>query len=218
MKKAVLIFSGGVDSTTLLYELLDNNYEVFPVTFFYGQRHKREIDYAKKTILELGLKNWIGYPLTALGKIGGSALTDDIAVPEGNYDEDSMKDTVVPNRNMILLSFAMAHAIRVGVLDIYYGAHAGDHAIYPDCREAFVDAMKVVAKVCHYEPINIEAPYLHMTKESIVERGLVLGVNYANAWTCYKGEALACGKCGSCTERLEAFALNGEKDPIEYIA
>lgn len=217
-RKAVLILSGGVDSTTLLYELIDQGYDVYPITFFYGQRHQKEVECAKRIVTELGIREkWIAYPITSLGKMGASALTDPkIAVPDGHYEDANMKATVVPNRNMVLLSMAIAHCIAVDVDTVFYGAHSGDHAIYPDCRFSFVDAMKDVAAVCHYTPINLEAPYLELSKGDIVERGLVLGVPYEKTWTCYKGLAMGCGTCGSCVERKEAFEINGEKDPLEY--
>jgi 7-cyano-7-deazaguanine synthase len=115
-----------------------------------------------------------------------------------------------------MLSMAIAYAISNGAGTVYYGAHSGDHAIYPDCRPQFVDRMNAVANVCHYFPVTIEAPYLHITKADILKEGLQLKVDYGKTWTCYKGGVKACGKCGSCTERLEAFAINHVKDPLEY--
>lgn len=217
-EKAVIILSGGLDSTTLLYDLDRQGYDLYPITFFYGQKHQKEIECAKLICADMSLRqNWIAYPLTSLAKIGGSALTDPrIAVPEGHYKDESMKTTVVPNRNMIMLSFAIAHAIAIGAEKVYYGAHAGDHDIYPDCRVEFVLAMQTAAALCHYKPIKVKAPYLLKSKADIVKRGLELGVPYEKTWTCYKGEALACGKCGSCIERKEGFEKNGTKDPIEY--
>lgn len=218
-EKVVLILSGGLDSTTLLYDLLDAGKEVYPITFMYGQRHKKEVDMAIQTCIKLNVKkNWIGYPVTALGKMGSSSLTDrNIQVPEGHYAEENMKSTVVPNRNMTFLSLALAHAIAIGVGRVYYGAHAGDHTIYPDCRPEFLEAVNKAAALCHYTPLKIIAPYMNKTKIDIVKRGLELKVDYSLTWTCYKGGVLACGKCGSCSERLEAFSKNGTTDPLPYL-
>ena len=216
--KAVVVLSGGVDSTTLLYDLMQQGYDVYPITFFYGQRHSKEVDCAKMIVSAAGVRqNWIAYPLVSLGKIGGSSLTDpQLQIPKGHYKDASMKQTVVPNRNMILLSFALAHAIAINVPEIFYGAHAGDHDIYPDCRPEFVERMQEAAKVCSYAPIELEAPYLHLSKKDIVTKGIQLNVPYEHTWTCYEGKPLACGKCGSCVEKVEAFEENGRKDPIDY--
>ena len=141
---------------------------------------------------------------------------DSWEVPEGHYTEESMKQTVVPNRNMIFLSVAAARAIAGGVQHLFYAAHAGDHAIYPDCRPVFVSAMETALHLCDWQDITLHAPYLHLSKADIVKIGINLGVDYSLTWTCYRGEALACGRCGSCTERLEAFREAGVEDPVEY--
>lgn len=216
--RVVLIFSGGMDSTTLLYRLLHENKEVFTLSFNYGQKHIREVDAAKKTAIKLNVPHKV-VDLSSLkdsGLFGSSSLTSYQPVPEGHYAAENMKSTVVPNRNMIMLSMALAYAITLDAAGVYYAAHAGDHAIYPDCRPAFVDAMQDVSLVCHYYPITIEAPYLYVTKSEILAEGLKLGVDYSLTWTCYKGGQKACGKCGSCTERLEAFQKNKVKDPLQY--
>ena len=214
--KTVLILSGGMDSTTLLYDLIDQGNEVYPISFNYGQRHSKELMLASKNCKRLGLEHKI-VDLTSLTSIlDSSSLTGDIDVPEGYYKDENMKSTVVPNRNMIMLSIAVGYAINIGSDEVYYGAHAGDHDIYPDCRQEFVDALNDAAELCHYEPVYIFAPYLYMDKGDIVKRGLELNVPYEDTWTCYKGGEYACGKCGSCVERLEAFKKNGVKDPIKY--
>ena len=216
MNKAVIILSGGLDSTTLLYDLYAQGKDVHAISFDYGQRHTKEIEMAKKTCEKLGVEHTV-VDLSELGGIlANNALTGEIEMPEGHYADESMKLTVVPNRNMIMLSVAIGYAINIGSNHVYYGAHAGDHAIYPDCRPVFVQAIQTVAEVCHYDPVHVHAPYLYMGKDEIVARGLSLGLDYSTTWTCYKGMDKACGKCGSCVERLEAFALNGVKDPIEY--
>ena len=216
MKKATLILSGGVDSTTLLYDLHRRGYDVRAISFDYGQRHIKELGMAQKTCEKIGVEHTI-VNLSNLGSIlGNNALTGKIEVPEGDYQDPTMKLTVVPNRNMIMLSIAIGYTINIGANHLYYGAHAGDHAIYPDCRPEFVQAIQNVAELCHYDPINVHAPYLYIPKSEIVALGLDLGVDYSLTWTCYKGGLKACGKCGSCVERLEAFEINKAEDPIEY--
>lgn len=217
--RAVIIISGGMDSTTLLYRLIREKREIFALSFNYGQKHKKELDCAKKVCQRFGIPHKI-IDLTTLQQsqiFGESSLTSEkVKVPEGNYTDLSMQSTVVPNRNMILLSMAIAFAISIDASTVYYGAHAGDHAIYPDCRPEFVQKMQAVAEICHYFPIRIEAPYLMVTKSDILREGISLNVDYEMTWTCYKGTELACGKCGSCVERLEAFANNHIIDPLKY--
>ncbi|MHA1821877.1 MAG: 7-cyano-7-deazaguanine synthase QueC [Promethearchaeota archaeon] len=215
---AVLILSGGLDSTTLLYDLISQGKKVYAISFNYGQKHNKELEFAAKTCQKLNVPHKI-VDLTGLQKaniFGKSSLTSDTEIPEGHYQEESMKSTVVPNRNMIMLSLAISYAISLNIDEVYYGAHAGDHAIYPDCRPTFVERMNAVAQVCHYYPIKVIAPYLNISKADIVKKGLQLNVDYSLTWTCYKGGDKACGKCGSCVERREAFAMNNAKDPLEY--
>lgn len=215
--KAVIILSGGVDSTTLLYDLLrQTKFKVHAISFNYGQRHAKELACARATCKKLGVSHkTVG--LDCLNEVAPSALTrDDIAVPEGNYQDENMKITVVPNRNMVMLSLAISYAIGIGASKVFYGAHGGDHAIYPDCRDEFVQVMNQAARLCDWEKVEVNAPYLTWDKAAIVARGIKMGVDYSLTWTCYKGGALACGKCGSCVERLEAFAANGVVDPIKY--
>jgi 7-cyano-7-deazaguanine synthase len=214
--KSLIILSGGLDSTTLLYDLLNEGHNVNAITFNYGQRHKKEILKAEQTCKKLNVAQKI-VGVDCLNNIAPSALTrNEIQIPYGSYTDENMKITVVPNRNMVLLSLALSYAITIDAECVYYGAHAGDHTIYPDCREVFVKAMNNAAMLCDFKERQIKAPYLLWDKADIVKRGLELGVDYSLTWTCYKGELLACGKCGSCVERLEAFALNNTTDTIEY--
>lgn len=216
MKKAIVIYSGGMDSFTALHKAIKTNDEVAAISFNYGQRHKKELEYASRVCEELGLEHRI-VDLSAINPLlAGSALTDDISVPEGHYEEVSMKQTVVPNRNMIMLSIAVGYAVSVEAQSVYFGAHSGDHAIYPDCRTEFVEAMNAVCAIANYQAVEIRAPYLHKNKIDILADGIELGLDYAQTWTCYNGREKACGKCGSCQERLEAFELNGIKDPLAY--
>lgn len=217
-QKVVVIYSGGMDSFTVLNKALEQGHEVSALSFNYGQRHVRELDVAAKVCDELSIPHKV-VDITAINTLlAGSSLTDDIEIPEGHYEESSMKSTVVPNRNMILLSLAIGYAVSEGASAVYYGAHSGDHAIYPDCRPEFVRQMNVVSQLANYEPIEVLAPYLDVDKNAILADGLRMALDYSNTWTCYNGRDKACGKCGACVERLEAFAANGVKDPLPYEA
>jgi 7-cyano-7-deazaguanine synthase len=214
--KVVVIFSGGMDSFTVLNKAIRQGYEVNALTFNYGQRHVKEVDYAKRVCDDLNVPHKV-VDISAINSIiGGSSLTDDIDVPEGHYEAESMQQTVVPNRNMILLSMAIGYAISIGANKVFYGAHSGDHAIYPDCRPEFVNRMKDVAAICDYQPVDIEVPYINNDKIEILQDGLSMGLDYSKTWTCYNGREKACGKCGACQERLEAFAKNKATDPLQY--
>lgn len=215
-QKVVVIYSGGMDSFTVLNKALADGFDVYPLSFDYGQRHKKELDYAASVCKELNLIHKI-VDISAINSlVGGSSLTSDIAVPEGHYKEDSMKSTVVPNRNMILLSLAIGYAVSIEAPKVYYGAHSGDHAIYPDCRPEFVQRMNDVSQIANYETVEIYSPYLMVSKIDILTDGLQMGLDYSKTWTCYNGREKACGKCGACQERLEAFENNYLTDPLPY--
>ncbi len=219
MGKRVLILSGGMDSVTLLYKIVKEvgKENVYALTLNYGQRHAKEIVCAKWNCEHLGV-NHLVIDITSISPLlKGSALTDNLDVPDGNYADENMKVTVVPNRNMIFLSLAIAYAVSLGASEVYYGAHTGDHVIYPDCRPVFIEKMNAAAAVANYEPIKIVTPFSTLDKGDIVKLGTKLGVPYEHTWTCYKGLEKACGTCGSCTERLEAFTKAGRRDPIEYL-
>lgn len=212
----VVIYSGGMDSYTLLHLARARGFKVHALSFNYGQRHVRELECAASVADSLGIPHKV-IDIRAMNEVmSGSALTSGIEVPEGHYEEDSMKSTVVPNRNMILLSLATGYAVTVGAGAVWYGAHGGDHAIYPDCRPEFVEKMDAVCRVANYEPVAIEAPFMALDKGEILAEGLKLGLDYRHTWTCYNGRARACGRCGSCVERLEAFAAQGVTDPLDY--
>lgn len=337
-KKVVVILSGGMDSGTLLYDMFQTYEEVEAISFNYGQRHKKELEYASKACAKLGVPHKI-VDITCINElIQGSSLTSDIDVPEGHYEEDNMKATVVPNRNMILASMAIGFAVSKEFDAVALGVHSGDHYIYPDCRPEFIKALQDAANIAtNFEPvitlewlrgfiegegcfsrgrdwnklktkeywyptfsisqkdksvldlinkqifkgkarihvnklsncwnlktdrhecgavyklmkgyfrslekeksflrweeqfkekylendkflseynhIQILAPYLYGNKETILKRGKELGVDYSLTWTCYAGKEKACGKCGSCQERLAAFKSVGIEDPLEY--
>jgi 7-cyano-7-deazaguanine synthase len=216
-EKAVVILSGGMDSTTLLYDVVKQGFDVSVLSFNYGQRHVKELDCAKKTCQKLNLQHKI-LDLSILNEVAPSSLTrENWDVPEGKYDDENMKQTVVPNRNMVMLSLATSYAIGIKAKHLFYGAHAGDHAIYSDCRPEFVESIGKTISLCDDFKIDFKAPYLFMDKGDIAIRGKELSVPYEDTWTCYKGLEKACGVCGSCSERLEAFAKAGMKDPVEYI-
>ena len=214
--KVVVVFSGSMDSYTVLHKAVREGFEVLPLTFNYGQKHNKEIEYAEHACIALGVVPKV-VDITAINQlIAGSSLTSDIEMPEGHYADDNMKSTVVPNRNMILLSLAVGYAVSSDAHKVFYGAHSGDHEIYPDCRPEFVEKMNSLCAIANYEPVEIVTPYLALNKTDILREGLAMGLDYGRTWTCYNGREKACGKCGSCVERLEAFSENQMSDPLDY--
>jgi 7-cyano-7-deazaguanine synthase len=216
--KAVVVYSGGMDSYTVLNHAIASGAEIYALSFNYGQKHDKELIVAEQVCLELNIPHKI-VDITAINSLmAGSSLTNDSddAIPEGDYENANMKSTVVPNRNMVLISMAIAYAVSLDADKVYYGAHAGDHDIYPDCRPEFVEAMNAVSLIANYQAVEIVAPFLKNTKGDILAAGLKMGLDYAKTWTCYNGREKACGKCGSCLERLESFAKHGLTDPISY--
>ncbi len=214
-KKALIILSGGLDSTVLAHDIVARGKkELAAVSFDYGQKHRRELECAAAQAKILGIEHTI-LPLPFINDLFDSALLQSGGtLPEGHYEDDNMKQTVVPNRNMIMLSIAAGLAISQGRTELFYGAHGGDHAIYPDCRPAFVEAMKEVLALCDWQKLKLHVPFLHDNKAQIVALGQHLKVDFARTWTCYAGKERPCGKCGSCVERREAFALNKLQDPL----
>ena len=215
--KALVLFSGGLDSTVLATQMKQEAKETRLLSIDYGQRHAKELDHSQKIADHLGLGHEI-LKLPQLGQIlGGSSLTDkSIILPEGHYAEDSMKSTVVPNRNMILLALAGGHALSLGFDTIAYAAHAGDHTIYPDCRPEFANAMDKALGLADWKDLNLHRPYVEMTKSDLVSRGDQLGAPLHLTWSCYAGGEIHCGKCGTCVERKEAFELAKIPDPTKY--
>lgn len=215
--KTVLIYSGGLDSTVLLCQLVDAGHEVHALSINYGQRHNKELHAAKSITTRIGVEHRIADLTSLTPLLAGSSLTSaDIEVPQGHYAEDNMKATVVPNRNMILLAVAAGWAISLKADLIAYAAHSGDHAIYPDCRNAFADAMDAAIRLADWHEVRLERPFVNMTKADIVRRGAELDVLFAETWSCYQGRELHCGRCGTCIERREAFYLAGVEDPTPY--
>lgn len=216
--KAVIIASGGMDSTTLLYDILAQGYQAYVLSINYNQKHSKELRFIRKTCKLLKIPHKI-INLSKVGKellYASALISNKINVPQARYKKKNMRLTVVPNRNMILLSLATGYAISLGAKKIFYGAHAGDHALYPDCRPEFVQAMRKVISLAHWGILELEAPYLNLSKSDIVKRGKKFGVDYALTWSCYQGRPKPCGKCGTCQERLKAFKKIGLKDPVKY--
>ena len=216
MSKIVAVVSGGMDSVTMLHDLYSQGHEIQVISFNYGQRHIKELKVAKENAEALGLKHTVVEMGFMSDLLSNSALTGDIDVPEGHYEDENMKLTVVPNRNMIMASIAIGYAVNLEYDTVALGVHSGDHAIYPDCRPKFIEILNEVARIANYQPIEVIAPYINMNKVNIVARGSEIGVDYSKTWTCYKGLDKACGRCGSCQERLEAFILNELVDPLKY--
>ena len=215
MKDSVIIVSGGMDSITLLYERMEDI--ALAISFNYGSNHNnREIPFAQLHCQKLGIKH-IVIPLSFMREYFKSSLLEGAnSIPDGNYDDENMKSTVVPFRNGIMLAIACGIAESNGLEKVLIANHFGDHAIYPDCRKAFIAAMSEAIKNGTYNGIIIDAPYTDITKTDIARKGQQLGINYAETWSCYKGGNKHCGKCGTCSERKEAFKEAGIEDPTEY--
>jgi 7-cyano-7-deazaguanine synthase len=222
-QRVVAIVSGGMDSTVLAYDLAysvkGENLTMLSVN--YGQRHKKELAYAEATAVRLEAE-WHCVDLTSVQSLlGGSALTDErIDVPHGHYAAETMKATVVPNRNAIMLSVATGVAVAKGAIAVATGVHAGDHAIYPDCRPEFIAAFEAMALIANEGFIHpdfvLAAPFVHKTKADIARLGNELGVPWELTWSCYEGGDVHCGLCSTCVERREAFDLADVTDPTTY--
>ena len=209
---AILIYSGGLDSTTLLYEYRDSIR--LAVSFGYGSKHNdREIEYARLNCEKLGIRHLV-IPLEFIGRYFKSdLLLSGGAIPEGSYADENMRSTVVPFRNGIMLSVAIGLAESLDLDTVLIANHAGDHSIYPDCRPEFIDAIDNAAKTGTYTGVRVVSPYCDITKRDIALRGKELGVDYSLTYSCYNGGQKHCGRCGTCVERKEA--LEGF-DPTEY--
>ncbi|SPE56928.1 7-cyano-7-deazaguanine synthase [Verrucomicrobia bacterium] len=216
-KKVVVLVSGGMDSVSALYEANTAHQVVGALSFDYGSKHNhKEIPLAALHCQRLGIPHRI-IPLDFVGQLFKSdLLKSGGAVPEGHYEEGKMKQTVVPFRNGIMLSIAGGFAESIEAQALVIAAHAGDHAIYPDCREDFMRAIADAIGLGTYAHIEILRPFIHCTKAEIARRGHELGVDFAKTWSCYKGGAIHCGACGTCVERREAFLLAGLTDPTVY--
>jgi 7-cyano-7-deazaguanine synthase len=219
IKKSVVIVSGGMDSVTLLYSALQlgnhHNSNVKALSFNYRQKHKKELLYAEKICGMLGVEHHT-IDISSVNQVLISALTrKDQDIPEGHYAQSNMSQTVVPNRNAIMLSIAYGYAVSLRYDAVMFGAHAGDHPIYPDCRPDFVNKLDEALHIGNegFGDVHIVAPFINLTKAQIVQIGLNLKVPYQETWSCYKGKNRPCLKCGTCVERTEAFMLNNIQDP-----
>lgn len=217
LMKIVAVVSGGMDSVTLAHHLQAEGHDLRLLSVDYGQRHGKELAFARECAERLGVEHRTA-DLSALRPLlAGSSQTDaSVPVPHGHYAEESMKLTVVPNRNMLLLATAAAWAIALKADAVAYGAHAGDHAIYPDCRAEFVDALEHALSLADWHKVAILRPFVTRTKADIAALGRDLGVPFDRTWSCYQGGDIHCGLCGTCYERRESFALAGVPDPTEY--
>lgn len=223
-KEAVILFSGGLDSTTVLAIAQAEGYECSCMSFRYGQRHAVELEHAEHICSKMGVKRHLILPVN-LDVIGGSALTADIPVPKDRALEKMEQDipaTYVPGRNIIFLAYALSWAEVIGAADIFLGINAVDYSGYPDCRPAFLDAFAKMANLGTRagdsgRRFSFHAPLLYLSKKEIIEKGLQLGVDYSLTHSCYDPvDGLACGRCDSCRLRLEGFAGAGAVDPLAY--
>jgi 7-cyano-7-deazaguanine synthase len=205
----------------MAYELVNRNYEIILISYNYGQRHKKEIVYAQQCAENLGVQHHIVDLQVLSNLLGGSSLTsEEIGVPDGHYAEESMRITVVPNRNAIMINIATALAVSMKCNYVATGVHGGDHYIYPDCRPEFISAQTEALRLANAgfipDEFEVLAPFVNISKDGIVKIGEAIGVPWLETWSCYKGGEIHCGSCGTCFERREAFALAGVHDPTNY--
>lgn len=215
--KVVVLVSGGMDSVTALYRAHAEHEVVAGISFDYGSKHNhREIPFAAEHCEKLGVKHQV-VGLQFMNDLFESHLLQSGGeIPEGHYEAENMKQTVVPFRNGIMLSIAAGFAESAGAAGLVIAAHSGDHAIYPDCREDFMRPMADAITAGTYEKIEVLRPFIGVRKEDIAAEGAKLGVDFSRTWSCYKGGELHCGKCGTCVERKEAFELAKLTDPTDY--
>lgn len=215
--KAVVLLSGGMDSVTALYHTRRDHEVTGALSFHYGSKHNhRELPFAREHASRLGIPHHL-VELDFMSRLFQSHLLQSGGdIPDGHYADASMKQTVVPFRNGIMLAIATGYAESSGADAVVIAAHAGDHAIYPDCREPFLQSIGVAMARGTYAGIQLLRPFIHLDKAAIVRLGGALGIDYAHTWSCYKGGSLHCGTCGTCVERREAFAVAGVPDPTVY--
>jgi 7-cyano-7-deazaguanine synthase len=207
-----------LDSVTLAHLLAHDGDELHLMSCDYGQRHVKELSFAKLCAARLHARHDV-VDLRAYGRLlSGSSLTDDIAVPHGHYAEESMRITVVPNRNSIMLALAYGVAVAQKADRVAFGAHGGDHFIYPDCRPAFVEAFEAAERLANagFAEVALYTPFIRQTKADIVTIGSRIGVPFAVTWSCYEGGDVHCGRCGTCVERKHAFRDAAASDPTTY--
>jgi 7-cyano-7-deazaguanine synthase len=216
--QTLVVCSGGLDSVTLAHKTAVEHTLIHLVSFDYGQRHAKELEYARRCAERLSVTHEV-VDITDIGRrLAGSALTGGEAVPDGYYAADTMRVTVVPNRNAIMLTVAFGLAVAKRAEVVAAAMHGGDHFIYPDCRPSFVDAFATMQRFAleGLAEIAVATPFLRWSKADIVREGLRLGVPFTETWSCYKGGAQHCGRCGTCVERREAFHLADVVDTTRY--
>ena len=218
--KAIVLLSGGLDSAVALFLARSKGYEVYALSFSYGQKHTKELEYAKKLAVKVGVNEHKIVNL-ALDSWGGCSLTDDsMEIKTGDANREDIPDTYVPARNMIFLSVAASYAEAIKAQDIFIGVSQVDYSGYVDCRQEFISAMEKAINqgtqlaVEQKKPIMIRVPFINMTKAEEIKMGLELGLDFADTWSCYKGEEKPCGVCDSCLLRIKAFEEAGLKDPL----
>ncbi|NOY13513.1 MAG: 7-cyano-7-deazaguanine synthase QueC [Deltaproteobacteria bacterium] len=223
MKKAVVLYSGGLDSTTCMAIARDQGFATYALSFAYGQRHTVELAKAREYAPLIGAEEHMVIEVN-LRQMGGSALTGDIEVPKDGAGDEAIPVTYVPARNTIFLSFALGWAEVLGASDIFIGVNALDYSGYPDCRPEFIEAFQQLAKLAtkagiEGNPYRIQAPLINLSKAQIIQTGLALGVDYRFTHSCYDptAEGLSCGHCDSCRLRLKGFAEAGCEDPVAYV-
>ncbi len=216
--KTIVICSGGLDSVSLAHRIAAEHELIALLSFDYGQRHRKELDYAGACAARLGVPHHIIDIRTIGARLTGSALTDDVEVPDGHYAEETMRSTVVPNRNAIMLTIAFGLAAAQQADAVAIAVHGGDHFIYPDCRPGFIDSFNTMQAHAleGYAKVELYAPYVMVSKADIVSDGAKHDTPFGETWSCYKGGERHCGRCGTCVERREAFHLAGVADPTDY--
>ncbi|RCK29622.1 7-cyano-7-deazaguanine synthase [Thalassospira xiamenensis] len=218
--KTIVVCSGGLDSVTLAHKVAAEHKLHSLISFDYGQRHKKELDYAARAARDLGVKHHI-VDLTPVGALltGSSLTSDDIDVPDGHYAEETMRITVVPNRNAIMLAVAFGAAASAGADAVAAAVHGGDHFIYPDCRPDFIKSFQTMQNHAleGVRDVSLYTPFLHGSKADIAAEAGRLGVPIDRTWSCYKGGETHCGRCGTCVERREALELARVPDPTVYV-
>ncbi|MFV1850631.1 MAG: 7-cyano-7-deazaguanine synthase QueC [Thalassospira sp.] len=217
--KTIVVCSGGLDSVTLAYKVAHEHKLHSLISFDYGQRHKKELDFAARTARDLRVKHHI-VDLTPVGALltGSSLTSDDIDVPDGHYAEETMRITVVPNRNAIMLAVAFGAAASAGADAVAAAVHGGDHFIYPDCRPDFINAFQTMQNHAleGVKDVSLYTPFVNISKADIAAEAGRLGVPIDQTWSCYKGGETHCGRCGTCVERREALELARVKDTTVY--
>jgi len=222
LSRAIILFSGGVDSTTTLAIAVEQGFEPIPLSIDYGQRHRLELEKGRQVLRQFPVHTHVVFPVD-LTTIGGSALTSDISVPKSRHIDQSIPATYVPARNLIFLSIAAALAEVHGAFDIFYGANVLDYSGYPDCRPEFIEAFEKTINTgtkagSEGSRFRIHAPLLKMTKAEIIREGLRLGVDYTHTHSCYDPlpDGASCGDCDSCVIRKKGFSEAGVPDPALY--